>query len=126
MTDLAGRLAHRVQMTTDGYRPYLEAVESAFGGDIDYATLVKLYGSDPDAEKRYRSSSARTPKTSSKAKAISAVTGLLSAINLLMPVSSRPRTIASTRWLQPFSASAEATRCPGVRGLVSSTIGIIL
>ncbi len=53
MTDLAGRLAHRVQMTTDGHKPYLQAVERAFGGDIDYATLVKLYGSDPDAEKRY-------------------------------------------------------------------------
>jgi hypothetical protein len=42
MTELAGRLAHRVQMTTDGHKPYLEAVERAFGSDIDYATLVKL------------------------------------------------------------------------------------
>jgi len=53
MTDLAGRLAHRVQMTTDGHHPYLNAVERAFGADIDYAQLVKLYGSDPEAEKRY-------------------------------------------------------------------------
>lgn len=42
--DLAGRLANKVQLTTDGHKPYLEAVESAFGGDIDYAQLVKIYG----------------------------------------------------------------------------------
>ena len=52
MHDLADRLRHRVQLTTDGHTPYLEAVESAFGMDIDYAMLVKIYGSDP-AEKRY-------------------------------------------------------------------------
>jgi len=38
---------------TDGHKPYLEAVEGAFGADIDYAMLQKLYGSDPAAEKRY-------------------------------------------------------------------------
>ncbi|HVA22223.1 MAG TPA: DDE-type integrase/transposase/recombinase [Candidatus Micrarchaeia archaeon] len=53
MTDLAERLSTRVQLTTDGHRPYLEAVESAFGSEIDYAVLQKLYGSDPGAEKRY-------------------------------------------------------------------------
>ena len=42
--DLAGRLTHHVQLTTDGHKPYLEAVENAFGGEIDYAMLVKLYG----------------------------------------------------------------------------------
>lgn len=51
--DLASRLKHRVQLTTDGYTAYLEAVEGAFGADIDYAMLIKLYGSDPDGEKRY-------------------------------------------------------------------------
>ena len=51
--DLAGRLAHRVQLTTDGYRVYLNAVEDAFGSEIDYAMLVKLYGEAPEAEKRY-------------------------------------------------------------------------
>lgn len=44
MTDLADRLASRVQLTTDGYRPYLTAVEGAFGHEIDYAMLHKLYG----------------------------------------------------------------------------------
>ena len=53
MQDVASRLATRVQMTTDGYRPYLNAVEGAFGADIDYARLVKIYGEAPDAEKRY-------------------------------------------------------------------------
>jgi len=53
MDDLRSRLANRVQLTTDGHRAYLEAVEGAFGADIDYAQLVKLYGEAPDAEKRY-------------------------------------------------------------------------
>ena len=46
MQDLAGRLSNRVQLTTDGHKPYLQAVEDAFGAGIDYAMLVKLYGSD--------------------------------------------------------------------------------
>jgi IS1 family transposase len=44
MDDLASRLANRVQLTTDGHKAYLEAVEGAFGGDIDYAMLIKIYG----------------------------------------------------------------------------------
>jgi IS1 family transposase len=44
--DLASRLANRVQLTSDGHRTYLEAVEGAFGCDVDYAQLVKLYGSE--------------------------------------------------------------------------------
>jgi IS1 family transposase len=53
VSDLAARLRNRVQMTTDGHRPYLEAVENAFGANIDYAMLVKLYGADPEGERRY-------------------------------------------------------------------------
>lgn len=44
MDDLRARLANRVQLTTDGHKAYLEAVEGAFGGDVDYAQLIKLYG----------------------------------------------------------------------------------
>jgi len=44
MDDLCARLANRVQLTTDGHKAYLEAVEGAFGGDVDYAQLIKLYG----------------------------------------------------------------------------------
>jgi IS1 family transposase len=53
MNDLAGRLSRRVQLTTDGHRVYLDAVESAFGAEIDYAMLVKLYGRDRDTEATY-------------------------------------------------------------------------
>ena len=53
MQDLAGRLANRVQLTTDGHLAYLQAVESAFGADIDYAMLVKLYGAARETEARY-------------------------------------------------------------------------
>jgi IS1 family transposase len=53
MQDVASRLRHRVQLTTDGHKPYLAAVEDSFGADIDYATLTKIYGEDPQPEKRY-------------------------------------------------------------------------
>lgn len=53
MHDLAGRLANRVQLTTDGHRVYLTAIESAFGADIDYAMLVKIYGSDAKSDTKY-------------------------------------------------------------------------
>jgi IS1 family transposase len=51
--DLAGRLANRIQLTTDGLKVYLNAVDKGFGGEIDYAMLVKVYGIDPQGEKRY-------------------------------------------------------------------------
>jgi IS1 family transposase len=49
MDDLASRLANRVQLTSDGHKAYLEAIEGAFGGDIDYAMLVKMYGASPES-----------------------------------------------------------------------------
>lgn len=58
MQDLAARLANRVQLTTDGHRTYLNAVESAFGSEIDYAMLVKMYGSDSSKESEARYSPA--------------------------------------------------------------------
>lgn len=51
--DMAGRLSSRVQLTTDGHKMYLEAVESAFGGEIDFAQLVKVYAETPAGEARY-------------------------------------------------------------------------
>jgi hypothetical protein len=54
VSDLRDRLANRVQLTSDGHRAYLTAVEMAFGDDeVDYAQLVKIYGADPQAETRY-------------------------------------------------------------------------
>ena len=53
MDDLRRRLAHRVQLTTDGHAAYFEAVEGAFGGDVDYAQLIKLYGGAGGAEKSH-------------------------------------------------------------------------
>lgn len=54
MQDLKGRLTQRVQITTDGHSAYLSAVESVFGADVDFATLVKIYGKPQDqAEVRY-------------------------------------------------------------------------
>lgn len=51
MDDVAARLANRVQMTTDGHKAYLEAIEGAFGADVDYAQLIKMYGNAPESAK---------------------------------------------------------------------------
>lgn len=53
MEDVASRLANRVQITSDGHRSYVEAVEEAFGMDVDYAMLVKQYGKPIHGENRY-------------------------------------------------------------------------
>jgi IS1 family transposase len=53
VNDLAGRLANRVQITSDGHRPYLEAVDRAFGSEVDYAQLIKIYGDTVEGQKRY-------------------------------------------------------------------------
>jgi hypothetical protein len=53
MHDLKSRLANRVQLTTDGHKAYLSAVEDAFGADVDYAMLVKMYGAERGVEAHY-------------------------------------------------------------------------
>jgi IS1 family transposase len=53
MKDLANRLKNRVQLTTDGHKMYLEAVEDAFGCEIDFSQLIKIYGNTEEAQKRY-------------------------------------------------------------------------
>jgi IS1 family transposase len=53
VSDLQQRLANRVQLTTDGFRPYKDAVDDAFGVDVDYAMLVKMYSESGLADKRY-------------------------------------------------------------------------
>lgn len=58
MNDVAERLVNKIQLTTDGYKAYLTAVEGAFGNNIDYAMLQKLYGNDYDANRTERKYSA--------------------------------------------------------------------
>ena len=53
VNDLATRLRNRIQLTSDGLKLYLDAVEDAFGGDVDYAQLVKIYGASGENETRY-------------------------------------------------------------------------
>jgi len=53
VNDLAGRLADRIQLTSDGLAVYLQAVERAFRGDVDYAQLVKVYNETSEGQKRY-------------------------------------------------------------------------
>ena len=51
--DLADRLRYRVQLTTDGHRPYLDAVEQAFGSEVDFAQHIKYYGTDPGEPRKF-------------------------------------------------------------------------
>jgi IS1 family transposase len=53
LDDVAGRLSNRIQLTTDGHKMYFLPVVQAFGGMVDYAQIVKIYGPDPEGEKRY-------------------------------------------------------------------------
>jgi IS1 family transposase len=53
LQDVASRLSNRIQLTTDGHRMYLTAVPEVFGNRIDFAQLAKIYGSDPEGQKRY-------------------------------------------------------------------------
>lgn len=63
ITNLAGRLAKRVQLTTDGHKAYLSAIEDAFVNQIDYAMLIKLYGPSPEGAKRYSPSECIATRT---------------------------------------------------------------
>jgi IS1 family transposase len=92
MHDLAGRLNHRIQLTTDGHRVYADAVESAFGSEIDYAMLVKIYGSDRGDEARYSPAdymSCRTIPMSGNPKAKDISTSFVERQNLTMRMQMR-------------------------------------
>ncbi|HTQ62631.1 MAG TPA: hypothetical protein VMI32_20565 [Candidatus Solibacter sp.] len=93
MHDLAGRLAHRIQLTTDGHRVYADAVESAFGSEIDYAMLVKIYGADrEDSEARYSPAErmgCRTIPMSGNPKARDISTSFVERQNLTMRMQMR-------------------------------------
>jgi IS1 family transposase len=111
VSDLAGRFAGWAQVTSDGLRLYVEAVERAFGADVDFAQLVKLYGDAPEGQKRYSPAECVGYKQAAVSGAPDpehVSTSYAERQNLSM----RMRNRRMTRSTDAFSKEAETTRTP--------------
>jgi IS1 family transposase len=112
MEDVAARLADRVQLTTDGHKAYLNAVDGAFGSDVDYAMLEKIYGTAPESAKgRYNPAECigtRVTRVKGRANPAYVSTSFVERQNLTMRMHMRRFTRLTNRFLRKFENHAYA------------------